>query len=290
VINDTWQDVQARFVNGRNWLGDAEARRWIASTSSGPRVSWKQLISWSSGSTVLSEIIEYRDPTEVLDQFGACATWPEVSEKTASQLYQTSLIARRLDELPSGHVIEVGAGFGNLARIMLETSPSILSWTILDIPGVLAAARDFLRQHLSPELFEKVIFASIYTDEPPVLKEKYDLFVSTFALSETPFDTIDLYSSLVISRSDRAWIIGQLEFVDGTKTMQRIIDRVRLTHDVRWAPYIYSFSEGWATAEMLAVRREDASAAPSAIGTLPYEAPPKRFFADALSEAARGQA
>lgn len=70
----------------------------------------------------------------------------------------------------SGKILEYGGGFGNMARLTKEIWPDV-DYTILDLPTSLELQRRYLKD-IDINLVESTV-------------DKYDVFVSTWALSET---------------------------------------------------------------------------------------------------------
>lgn len=118
-----------------------------------------------------------------------------LSVNTLGMLWYYARITGRLVDGPSS-IVELGGGFGSLARIFMVLSRPAPTYTIIDLPEMLALQYYYLSLSLGthmvvrhvkagePMVPGKVNLVPVYGVEdanPPA-----DLFISTFALSETP--------------------------------------------------------------------------------------------------------
>ncbi len=118
-----------------------------------------------------------------------------LSVNTLGMLWYYARITGRLVERPSS-IVELGGGFGSLARIFMLLGDPKPTYTIIDLPEMLALQRYYLSLSLGasmvvphvrpgePIVSGKVNLVPVYGVEevnPPA-----ELFLSTFALSETP--------------------------------------------------------------------------------------------------------
>ena len=97
--------------------------------------------------------------------------------------YQTG---RKIEELES--VLEWGGGYGSLCRLALKINPD-LEYTIIDT-SVFSELQDW---YLSSVGLPQVRCATL--DQVDLDQENYDLFLSTWALSESPRDIMELVAS-----------------------------------------------------------------------------------------------
>lgn len=121
------------------------------------------------------------------------------------------------DGLPR-RVVEVGAGFGALARLYALEAPEA-SYTILDLPEMLELQHFYLQRTLGPG---RVAFADappvqarpgVITLVPaPLLREvgPTDLLLSTFAFSELPREAQRAVDGLDYFQARRIFLTGQL--------------------------------------------------------------------------------
>jgi hypothetical protein len=251
-ISSEWVEINDELGTNREWWTHPLAKRWLLSTTMGAVIDWRleleHLVTQAN-----SALLDFTDSATLLDRFGRSEKWPAVTEKTASQLYQWSLIQKFLGAPPAGIVVEIGGGFGNLARIGLLNSPKISEWHILDLPGMLAIQDTFLRSTLSPDLFRKVHFHRA-EDLTADLIPNHDLSIAAFSVSEAPPERITTFCDDVFSKGARAWIVGQWAFVGRHEWLQHLLDELLRTHDYAWRPFIYSATDGWSTAEIQAKR------------------------------------
>lgn len=91
---------------------------------------------------------------------------------------------------PIGKILEIGGGYGSLARIFKTLHPEI-EYTILDLPESLVRSGGFLNDH---DL--KVNLVSIGNMD--TLKgESFDVVVSTFSFQEMPEETVREYLEFI---------------------------------------------------------------------------------------------
>lgn len=121
-----------------------------------------------------------------------------ISVNTLGMLWYYARINELLSDAPSS-IIEFGGGFGSLSRIFKILNDKLTTYTIIDLPEMLSLqyyylsaslGEDAVAAHLSPE--EKVVpgrinLFPVYGIES--LNISSDLFISTFAVSETPETT-----------------------------------------------------------------------------------------------------
>ncbi|WUS98901.1 putative sugar O-methyltransferase [Streptomyces sp. NBC_00708] len=171
-----------------------------------------------------------------------------ISEKTASQLYYLA----RLEQLSSGqqlgHVVEIGAGFGNLALLTLALG-GCSRYTIIDLPDVLPISRSYLSAHLSPEQLAKVEFIdAMDTDALTAFAgTEADIVVSTFALTEMPAAMRRWYAAFVLSKAGAFYVVGQRTFKG--EDAGGFAEYVQRPFTLTVQPYLYD-PIGWPTFEM----------------------------------------
>jgi hypothetical protein len=246
-VSEQWVEINKELLAGDvQWWDHPLAKRWILSTSERP-IDWRgELVHMVTAGS--SALLEFTDPADLVDRFGRSEKWPSVTDKTASQLYQWALIYQFLGAWPSGVVVEVGAGYGNLARIGLLNSAEITEWHIVDLPAMLVIQRSFLQNSLPPNLFQKLYFhpaENVAADPIP----NPDLAIAVFSVTETPPETIASFCRNVFAMAKRAWIVGQWTFY-GAETLQKLLDELLQTHDCAWRPFIYCELDDWPTAEV----------------------------------------
>ena len=120
-----------------------------------------------------------------------------VSPTTLRYAKNVSDIAWFFGDLNGARIVEVGGGYGGLARLVKARWPSS-DYTIIDLPEPLALAQKYLHT-LGTEAHLVNAF------ELPQ-KIEADLFISNYALSELPPDVIKLYVSRVAMNCPRGYI------------------------------------------------------------------------------------
>jgi tetratricopeptide (TPR) repeat protein/GT2 family glycosyltransferase len=145
----------------------------------------------------------------------------DISINTLGMLWYCARIQERLTgEISS--VVEFGGGFGSFARAFNLLMEKPLTYSIIDLPEMLALQLYYLGLSLG----EERVVAHKDTAEPPAAGKvnlypvygiaqsslSADLFVSTFALSETPAFTQDFVCrTRDFFGAPRVYITGQLE-------------------------------------------------------------------------------
>jgi len=143
----------------------------------------------------------------------------QLSANTLGMLYYFARIAERLPVERQRTIVEFGGGYGCLCRVALELLPQPTTYVIVDLPEMLALQYVFVRAssaerrvvpHFSPPVeivanavnLVPVSFADQLSVEP-------DLFVSTFALSETPRQVQERVARGRFFDSDAVYLVGQ---------------------------------------------------------------------------------
>lgn len=93
-------------------------------------------------------------------------------------------------------ICEIGAGFGRTAHTLLNTTPNIKSYYIIDLPNCLYLTQEYLKKVLLPHQYDKCVF------------------ISTDVLEETQLENIDLYINIdSFAEMDENTIINYLELI-----------------------------------------------------------------------------
>ncbi|HEY3913749.1 MAG TPA: putative sugar O-methyltransferase [Verrucomicrobiae bacterium] len=120
----------------------------------------------------------------------------QVSANSLGMLYYFARISERLKPPQQHTIVEFGGGYGCLCRVFLDLLPERPTYIIIDLPEMLALQYVFLQAtsteyKVVPHFSEPLKIVPNAINLVPVslagqLPVKPDLFVSTFALSETP--------------------------------------------------------------------------------------------------------
>jgi len=100
----------------------------------------------------------------------------ELGRSTAYYIMQACYLLNCFPDLKDKKIVEVGAAYGGLARVLLEVEPKIKRYSIIDIDMMLAAAKEILGKK-----------AKYYdtTETPYKGLGKQDIFICNVCLSET---------------------------------------------------------------------------------------------------------
>ena len=120
----------------------------------------------------------------------------DLSANTLGMLYYFARIAERLALADLETIVEFGGGYGCLCRVFLELLPRAPTYVIVDLPEMLALQYVFVKsssvgRSVVAHASAPVEIAPGAVNLVPVslaedLRVEPDLFVSTFALTETP--------------------------------------------------------------------------------------------------------
>jgi hypothetical protein len=120
----------------------------------------------------------------------------QISVNSLGMLYYFARMAEQLDVSSLDTIVEFGGGYGCLCRVFQELLPRRPAYVIVDLPEMLALQYVFLRAsapqyrivpHTSaPTRIEAGTINLVPVHLAPLLSIRPDLFVSTFAISETP--------------------------------------------------------------------------------------------------------
>jgi putative sugar O-methyltransferase len=143
----------------------------------------------------------------------------KISANSLGMLYYFTRIAEKTDLKSLRAIVEFGGGYGCLSRVFQELLPSSPTYVIVDLPEMLALQHYFLRAS-SPERRVVTHFAPPTTLESgathlvPVqhaqsLPLAPDLFVSTFALSETPQKLQESIAARRFFGAQSVYLVGQ---------------------------------------------------------------------------------
>ena len=137
-------------------------------------------------------------------------------------------------------VIEIGGGYGGLARrVLMDTSGAVSSYTIVDIAKTLSLAKRFLKKELPASLFRRVQFleaSSSPAGSPRVvgLVEAKTIGIATHSLSELDPAQMNSYLETVLPECDYFLLSYQRFFsVNGADTewlLARLLREFTLRH------------------------------------------------------------
>jgi putative sugar O-methyltransferase len=117
--------------------------------------------------------------------------------RRGSELSSSGLTRERHGEKGIRHVIELGAGFGRTAHVLLSVYPFIERYQIVDLPETLALSRVYLLKVLPDALIDKVEFVDAAAVEDFQWRSNGnstpDLAIQIDGLQEMEKSTIDFY-------------------------------------------------------------------------------------------------
>ena len=136
---------------------------------------------------------------------------PTMSELNLDYLYaaeETAFLQRGLQSMGGGqpairYVIELGAGFGRTAHVMLSAFENIERYKIVDLPETLSLSRLYLSNVLPTTLFEKLQFVNAADTGSlfPPDQRLPDLAIQIDGLQEMDESTIDHYFERVFTKA-----------------------------------------------------------------------------------------
>jgi len=134
--------------------------------------------------------------------------------KSAAQLYNVIQCVKLFNLKSPIHVVEVGGGIGNLSRLFAELDVCE-TYTIYDLNNVIKIQKHYLQQNLMKKKFDKIKFIAVdLIDTNNIKPTSTDLFISTFALTECPKTTVELYFEKFIIGAQYCYILGQESYGD----------------------------------------------------------------------------
>ena len=144
------------------------------------------------------------------------------STNTIEHLYYLARLIRNTDSRLPKSVVELGGGFGNLARLVEVLSPNT-TYVVIDYPEALAVVYLNLRLNLRelPIVFHKSTINNILPGAVNLvplwlveeLRFRPDLFLSTFALSEAGEELTKLLADRAFLECDRIYLMGSIDNV-----------------------------------------------------------------------------
>lgn len=193
------------------------------------------------------------------------------SVSTLGHLFYASKIMENLKDDPK-ILVEFGGGYGNFARIFKNFYPD-LTIVIFDIPEVIALQYLFLSYiipgediviHDGPVNMELIKNKNNINLVPVFFLEKSnikaDIFVSTFALSETPDYVRDLVINKNFFNADLTYITGQINgwketgWYNWSVDHNAILKSLRLNYNMVNCVPFHIFSQNLLSYEALAIK------------------------------------
>ena len=154
----------------------------------------------------------------------------EINPTTARYIKYAGDIFNHFGQLKDYNLIEIGAGYGGLSRI-LNVIYKFKSIKLVDLPQPLKLQSKYLSKFN--------IDCETYSPEDKFSVEKNTLVVSNFAWCECDEPTRDKYIKNIISRCSKVYMViynidveGELMVLDGGKTRDEDIYRQSTTADI----------------------------------------------------------
>lgn len=141
---------------------------------------------------------------KIIDEF-------HFSPNTESHLYKSCQILYYFNDLKGKNIVEIGGGYGGLARIICE-SIEINSYTIIDIPQMQRVQKFYLENSLNASTYKKISYIDAFDNHLLQLKHDWHLAISTFALSEQSINVQKNYLTSVINNSENVYLINNVIF------------------------------------------------------------------------------
>ncbi|HXM58142.1 MAG TPA: hypothetical protein VOB72_22275 [Candidatus Dormibacteraeota bacterium] len=145
--------------------------------------------------------------------------------RTAQHLYYLVRVISRFGLTPDAAVLDIGGGFGNLARMLLQLG-ACERCDLVDIGGVTALQEEYLRKWLPSDPARYRLYdIQRDSDREALAGREHDLVVSTFGLSETPEAMRAWYIDNVLLRARRVYVVGQ-EVWHGENVFRQLRERL----------------------------------------------------------------
>lgn len=142
------------------------------------------------------------------------------SSNTLGHLYYVAKVLEHKKDLPLNTIVEFGSGYGNLAHIFKSVIPHATIF-LIDLPEILAIQLLFLKASMPdvqvclhseiPPRFEEHAIHLIPVHFFEQLKVKTDLFISTFALSESTQTIQQMTVKNNFFNAKMVYITGQID-------------------------------------------------------------------------------
>lgn len=108
-------------------------------------------------------------------------------------------ISKSIDIKEIKNILEIGAGFGRTAHVLIKLIHNLENYVIIDLPELLELSKEYLKSVLSQEEFSKVLFFSY--DEKQNSTIELDLVLNVNSFQEMFPNVIDYYKREFISKS-----------------------------------------------------------------------------------------
>jgi hypothetical protein len=129
--------------------------------------------------------------------------------RSAHHFFNIVRMRHAFPDLRDLRILEVGGGFGNTARLMMQLG-LCRGYRIVDIGGAVELQKDYLAAALTADQRGKVEVLNIESesDVPQIQEWDFDLLISVFGLSEVPPQMRDWYVALADAKARYAYIAG----------------------------------------------------------------------------------
>jgi putative sugar O-methyltransferase len=145
-----------------------------------------------------------------------------VSQDLANSAIEAAAIDRLGSSKPPRSILEIGAGYGRLAYVLMSMNPSC-RYTIVDIQPALAISEWYLRR-LFPERHIVFVDPESIDDLPD---DSFDLAISISSLQEMTREQIGDYIRLL----DRVVTTGGAVYLKQWSSWRNPVDRITVTFD-----------------------------------------------------------
>lgn len=127
--------------------------------------------------------------------------------RTAQHLYYLVRAISRFGDISKAAVLDIGGGFGNLARVFLQLD-ACARCDVVDIGGITAMQEEYLQASLPSDGRYRVFNIEDDADREALAGRTYDLVISTFAITETPPAMRDWYIERVLLKARHVYVVG----------------------------------------------------------------------------------
>ena len=152
---------------------------------------------------------------------------------TASHLYFYQVVRNLVNLDPRKDIIEIGGGYGGLARIFGLLSPNgFKKYQIIDLPFVGQLQQYFLSSELS--CLNKFCYIDARLIDSIAIDTRPQLLIATHSLSELSPDLIVKYLNKIVKMSDNVFLSMQLRFhinrYDVSWLLKKLMDEYHIKH------------------------------------------------------------
>lgn len=239
MIHKEWKLIQEllRDIDLQKFRDSPVVRKWLLSVSDG--ITADQLLSeaYKMDPDTTEHILKHFYESNVGTRRNISPQ--SFTTKSALQIVYAVKLKKQFPEIKGFNILELGGGYGGLARLFLMCD-LCRSYNICDISVINTIQNYFLNHSLEEALLPK--FKSFNLEDSDIYSDlcgrSFDLFISTFALTESPINIHKQYIEKIISQCKYVYIAGQKEF-KGEVVIRNILEHLNLYFEIEVYEYPY---------------------------------------------------